>query len=125
MQESQHSYFNFLHTDEFFPFAVNTQIHLLGLAARVFYRMTITFSSSTLQTMNTCAAPISRYNLRCDELMCDSPRKHVGSLRIHRNAREEQLRNPESVIGFLLQGPSRNSYTKLCVLQGRHVPKKY
>lgn len=49
-------------------------------------------------------APISRYNLCCDELMCDSPRKHVGSLRIHRNAREEQLRNPESVIGFLLQG---------------------
>lgn len=56
MQESQHSYrFNFFTLMN--SFAVNTQIHLLGLAATAFYRMMVTFSSSTLQTTNTCACP--------------------------------------------------------------------
>lgn len=61
--------------------------------------------------------------------MRDSPHKHVGSLRIHRNAREEQLRNPESVIGFLLQGlgnvPQEILIQSFAFCRDATVPKKY
>lgn len=106
-----------------------TQIHLLGLAARAFYRMTLCFLHLLCKQRTPALVPIFRYNLSCDGLMHDSPSKHVGSLRTYRNVPEEQLRNPGSVIGFLLQGlrnvPQEILIQSFAFCKDAAIPKKY
>lgn len=127
MQGSQHSYIFFTLMNSFL--LLLTQIHPLGLAARAFYRMTLRFLHLLCKQRTPAPSPILRYNLSCDELMRDSPSKHVGSLRIHRNAPEEQLRNPGSIIGFLLQGlryvPQEILIQSFAFCRDAAIPKKY